>query len=80
MIFTLESFIKKIDFVATKESEKLYIQVSDDISRNETFNREIEPLTKIKDFYPKMIIARTKHPDYDFKGIKIVDIANWLKC
>ena len=69
---------KEIDFVAIKRDQTIYIQVAETINDEKTFNREIDPLLRIKDAYPKMIITRTYHDETDYEGIRIVDISQWL--
>lgn len=69
---------KEVDFVAVRRGERMYVQVSDDVSAPRTVEREIAPLRQIRDNYPKLILARTGHEAKDWDGIKLVDLATWL--
>lgn len=71
---------KEIDFVVMKQGEKRYIQVANDISDPTTFKREVTPLLQIRDAYPKLLIARTYQPAYQYEGVDIIDAAEWMSC
>lgn len=77
-IYVGKLYTKAVDFIALKGSEKVYIQVADNINKDETLNREIEPLLAVKDAYPKIILANTGHPLFIKEGVKIYDLARWL--
>lgn len=68
----------EVDFIAVRSGEKMYVQVCDDVSSPETLLREVRPFTKIRDAYPKLLIARTRHEESDYEGVRILNVADWL--
>lgn len=77
-VYVGKLYQKEVDFVAMKGNEKIYIQVSDNIEAPETLARELAPLRAIRDSYPKLLIARTRHDPYDIEGIQVIDLAHWI--
>ena len=69
---------KEVDFVAMKNDEQIYMQVTDNLESEKVLNREITPLLNIRDGYKKIIIAKLNHEGYIKEGIEIIDIADWL--
>ena len=68
----------EIDFIAIKDNEKKYIQVSKSLLNDETLKREIKPLTMIEDNYEKIILTLDEFYENNINGIKIINLMNWL--
>ena len=77
-IFVGKLYQKEINFVAMREKEKLYIQVTDEIEEGDKLAKALSPLRAIKDFYPKLLIANTGKDEFDVDGIRIMDLTKWL--
>ncbi|MBE6843748.1 MAG: ATP-binding protein [Ruminococcus sp.] len=67
----------EVDFIAEKDGDKEYYQVSASILDPGTFKREIEPLRRIRDNYPKYIITMDEITSND-EGIKQINIIDFL--
>jgi len=68
----------EIDFVATKQENRLYIQISERIEREETMQREYGRLLSIDDNYPKYVLRTDEFAGGNYKGIKTMHVADFL--
>lgn len=68
----------EVDFVAQKQDEVFYYQVTADMTAEETFEREIRPLRKIKDNYEKTVLTLDRFTMGNYEGIKVRNVLDWL--
>ena len=69
---------KEIDFVATKQNEKIYVQVTQEIKSEKTQKREYEQLLEIRDNYPKYVVMANDFAGGNYEGIKTMNIIDFL--
>lgn len=69
---------KEIDFVATKQNEKIYVQMTQEIKSEKTQKREYEQLLEIRDNYPKYVVMANDFAGGNYEGIKTMNIVDFL--
>jgi predicted AAA+ superfamily ATPase len=69
---------KEIDFVCEKRGEKLYVQVTLELSQENTLEREFGNLLKIDDNYPKIVVSAEQSFENSYEGIKHIYIRDFL--
>ena len=68
----------EIDFVAIKQNDRIYVQVTQEIRIEKTEKREYKRLLQIKDNYPKYVLRTDAFADGNYQGIKTMHIADFL--
>ena len=68
----------EVDFVAQRQGEKLYVQVTQEIRFEKTERREYERLLEIKDNYPKYVLRTDEFAGGNYEGIKSMHVADFL--
>lgn len=69
----------EIDFVAVKDSEIVYYQVSATVLDENTLKRELAPLRKVQDNYPKYLLTLDEiFGSANYDGIKKINVLDWL--
>lgn len=68
----------EVDFVAEKQSVYTYFQVTADMTAKETFDRELRPLTNIRDNYEKIVLTGDRFTVGNYNGIQVKNLSDWL--
>lgn len=70
---------REVDFVASKDLERMYLQVTSTLADPAVANREYASLKLIKDNYPKMVLSMDALHDEDTMGIRWMNLMDWLE-
>lgn len=68
----------EVDFVAEKQGVYVYFQVTADMTAQETFERELRPLTLIRDNYEKIVLTNDRLTLGNYNGIQVKNLTDWL--
>ncbi len=68
----------EVDFICEKQGKYVYYQVTADMTAQETFDREMAPLTEIRDNYEKIILTLDKVTTGNYNGIEVINLIAWL--
>ena len=68
----------EIDFVARKNDNVSYYQVTASMTEESTFEREMSPLKGITDNYPKTVITLDRFTLGNYEGMEVVNAVDWL--
>lgn len=68
----------EVDFVAMNEKGQVYFQAAATVRDEATLHRELSPLQRISDHYPKYILSLDEDPDADYEGIRRINALKWL--
>ncbi|MCX6272689.1 MAG: ATP-binding protein, partial [Bacteroidetes bacterium] len=69
----------EVDFVAEKANERMYLQVCTSLKESSTVDREYRSLEKIDDHFPKMVLSLDSGFETSRKGIKWMNIRDFLQ-
>ena len=70
--------VTEIDFVARKNDEVFYYQVTASMIEETTFEREMAPFKRINDNYPKTVLTLDRFTLGNYEGIAVVNAIDWL--
>ena len=70
--------VYEIDFVAMRQNEKIYVQVTERIDSEKTEKREYERLLEIPDNYPKYVLRTDEYAGGNYEGVKTMHVADFL--
>ncbi len=68
----------EVDFVAERQGEKIYVQVTQEIRSEKTERREYDRLLAIRDNYPKYVLRIDEFAGGNYEGIKSMHVADFL--